>query len=290
MTIAVGHRNVASAAAGAVFLLGCFAVGVLTVRTSMALMLIYALGCLIIYLTKPQGMVWIALFLAFASLPAALHRSKDIGPVGIYDYQVAILLAIVFLIPLARLRFSAYVVPGGFLLTVAFFAAAGVAGGSDPVATAREAMFLCDLVTGFVLALLIVRTNYVRESMRVMAVVLWFSAGMMLASSLTGLRLEGRAESLQARDGKRTGDPAADPDPDARASGVGRAGGRADPWPRTVFDPSGAGGSRAGDHAAGDSHAPRLSCWRWRPVLRSWRVWGGRRCADRRCWPPSPRR
>lgn len=201
MTIAVGHRNVASAAAGAVFLLGCFAVGVLTVRTSMALMLIYALGCLIIYLTKPQGMVWIALFLAFASLPAALHRSKDIGPVGIYDYQVAILLAIVFLIPLARLRFSAYVVPGGFLLTVAFFAAAGVAGGSDPVATAREAMFLCDLVTGFVLALLIVRTNYVRESLRVLAVVLWFSAGMMLASSLTGLRLEGRAESLQAETG-----------------------------------------------------------------------------------------
>ena len=81
MTSAVGHRNVAAAAAvGALFLLGCFAVGVFAVRTSDGLILIGALGCLVIYLTKPQLMLWIALFLAFASLPAGLNIAKLIGP------------------------------------------------------------------------------------------------------------------------------------------------------------------------------------------------------------------
>ena len=155
-------------------------------------MLIGALACLVVYLTKPQRMVWIALFLAFASLPAGLPSAKLIGPVAIHAHQVALLLAIVFLIPLARLRFSAYALPGIFLLTVAFFAAAGMADGHDLERVIREASFLFEMVAGFVLALLIVRTNYVRESMRVMAVVLWFSAGMMLAGSLTGLRLAGR--------------------------------------------------------------------------------------------------
>ena len=167
----------------------------------MALILIGALGCLVVYLTKPQLMVWIALFLAFASLPAGLPIAKLIGPVAINAYQVAVLLAIVFLIPIARLRFSAYVLPGIFLLTVAFFAAAGMADGNDLKLVGREALLLCEMVAGFVLALLIVRTNYVRESIRVMAVVLWFSAGMVLAGSLTGLQLAGEAESLQRETG-----------------------------------------------------------------------------------------
>ena len=82
MTSAVGRRNVAAAAAaGAVFLLGCFTVGVFAVRTyPTALMLIGALACLVVYLTKPQRMVWIALFLAFASLPPGLrHRPTMLG-------------------------------------------------------------------------------------------------------------------------------------------------------------------------------------------------------------------
>ena len=42
----------------------------------------------------------------------------------------------------------------------------------------REALFLFEMVAGFVLALLIVRADYVREAIRVMAAVLWFSASM----------------------------------------------------------------------------------------------------------------
>src|SRR5262249_54474051 len=161
------HRNVLNVAGpvtlGAVFLLGCFTVGVVAGRSGIAqgLILIYGLGCLIVYLTRPHWLVAIALFLACASLPAELPTVKMIGPVSVYAHQVAVLLAIAFLIPLARLRFSAYVLPGIFLLTVALSAASGVAAGQDSAAVAREASSLCEMVAGFVFALLLVRTNYV---------------------------------------------------------------------------------------------------------------------------------
>lgn len=199
MTSAVGYRNVVTAAvAVAAFVLGSVAVGAFAVRstTSNALIVIFALVCLIVYLTEPRRMVWIALFLAFASLPESLNRSKAFGPLWIYDYQAAVLLAIVFLIPIARIRFSEYALPGGFLLTVAFFAVTGIASGHDHERVAREASFLCEMVGGVVLALLIVRTNYVRQTIRVMTAILWFSAGMILVSSLTGLRLAGRAAEV----------------------------------------------------------------------------------------------
>ena len=199
----VASRTFASTAGiGAVILLVCVTVGALTVRsTTEGLMLIGALGCLVIYLTGPHRMVWIALFLAFASLPAALPVGKVIGPVSIDAHQIAVLLAIAFLIPLARLRFSDFVLPGSLLLTVIFFTAIGLGAGHDPERIAREATFLCEVVAGFVLVLLIVRTGYVRQSIRVMAGVLWFSAAMIVASSLTGIRLAGRAESLQGETG-----------------------------------------------------------------------------------------
>jgi O-antigen ligase len=199
----VGRRNVAAAnVAGVVLVLGCFIVGVFAVRdTVRGAMLIAALASLVIYLTKPQWMAWIALILAFASLPPGLPVGNGLWPMSAYTYHVVLVLAIAFLVPRARLRFSAYVVPGIFFLTVAYFTAAGVVGGNDPKWVNREALFLFELVAGFVLALLIVRADYVREAIRVMGVVLWFSAGMILASSLTGLQLIGRAASLQAETG-----------------------------------------------------------------------------------------
>lgn len=189
-------------AAGAALVLGCFTVGVFAVRsTTEGLMLIGLLACFIVFLTGPQRMVSLALFLTFASLPAALHIGKVLGPISIYTYQVALVLAILFLIPAARLRFSRYTLPLMFLLTVLGFTAAGMARGNDLEATLREASFLCEVVAGFVLALLVVRTDYVKQSIRTMGVVMWFSACMIVLSSLTGLRLAGRSESLEGETG-----------------------------------------------------------------------------------------
>jgi O-antigen ligase len=186
---------------GAAFAFGCFVVGVFAVRdTIRGAMLIAALACLIIYLTKPQLMAWGALFLAFASLPE-LPLGNGMWPLGMYTYQVALILAIAFLIPQARLRFSEYLLPGIFLVTVAYFVAAGLTGGNDPARVNREALFLVELVAGFVLALLIVRASHVREAIWAIGAVLWFSAGMILLSSLTGMKLMGRAVSLQAETG-----------------------------------------------------------------------------------------
>jgi O-antigen ligase len=189
-------------ARGVVFALGCFLVGVFAARdVARGVMLLAALACLVIYLIRPQVMAWIALFLAFASLPPKLPVGNGLWPFGMYTYHVVLLLAIAFLIPRARLRFSEYLIPGIFLLTVAYFTVAGMAAGHDPERVSREALFLVEMVAGFVLALLIVRAGFVREAIRVTGVVLWFSAGMILASSLTGLELIGRSVSLEADTG-----------------------------------------------------------------------------------------
>jgi O-antigen ligase len=203
VTSLVGRRNVATVTvSGAMFVLGCFVVGGIAVRdTTRGVMLIGAMACVVVYLTKPQWMAWVALFLALASLPPGLPVGNGLWPMSAYTYQIALLVAIAFLIPHARLRFSAYVLPGIFLLTVAYFTAAGVAGGNVQKWVNHEALFLVELVAGFVLALLIVRTHHVRECIVVIAAVLWFSAAMILASSLTGLQLIGRAVSLQAETG-----------------------------------------------------------------------------------------
>ncbi len=203
MTSVVDRRNNAALiVSGAVIALGCFVVGAYAVRTPIrGWLMIGALVCVVVYLTRPQWMAWIALFLAFASLPAGIPLGNGSWPMSAYTYQVAVVAAIVFLVPLVRLRFSAYVLPGIFLLTVLLFAAAGKAAGHDPEIVAHEVLFLCEVIAGFVLALLIVRANYVREAIRVMAGVLWFSAGMLVVSSLTGLQLIGRVESLATETG-----------------------------------------------------------------------------------------
>ncbi|OBA68750.1 polymerase [Mycobacterium sp. 1554424.7] len=196
------HRLAMSGAALAAFALGCFAFGVLSVRnTTQGVMLIGLSFCLVIYWTRPASMIGVALFLAFAALPQGLHVAKVIGPVSISAYHVLLLLAICFVLPVVRLRFSEYLLPGMFVLTVAYFAAVGFVAGHTASVVVREATILLEMVIGLVLAMVIVYGNYVKLVIHTMVVTLWFSAGMAVASSSGGLRLAGRLESLQADTG-----------------------------------------------------------------------------------------
>jgi len=186
----------------AIVALGCFVFGMLVAHSPrQGVLLIGALAALLVFLTRPQLMVWIALFLAFASLPAPMGIAKMIGPLSVRPYQVAAILAICALIPIVRPRFSAFVLPGILFLTVMFFTATGIWVGNPLDRASNEALLLCELIVGYVLALLIVQAGYVKECTRVMAVVLWFSAGMLILSSLTGLELAARIESLAAMTG-----------------------------------------------------------------------------------------
>jgi hypothetical protein len=196
------QRLVLAGAVLGVFLFGCFLFGVLSVRnTTQGLMLIGAMFCLVVYWAKPEAMTWVALFLACAALPQGLHVAKVIGPVTIYAYHVILLLAICYLIPLVRPRFSDYLLPAIFASAVAFAAAAGFATGHEPQAIVHEAIFLLEMVGGFVVALLIVYGGYVKGVMYTMIVTLWFSAGMAVLSSSGALRLAGRLESMEATTG-----------------------------------------------------------------------------------------
>ncbi|OBG32744.1 O-antigen ligase family protein [Mycobacterium sp. E3198] len=196
------HRLAMSGAVLAVFALGCFVFGVLSVRnTTQGVMLIGLSFCLVIYWTRPATMIGVALFLAFAALPQGLHVAKVIGPVSINAYHVALALAICFALPAVRLRFSEYLLPGMFVMIVAYFAAVGFATGHSAPIIVREATFLLEMVGGFILALVIVYGDYVKLSIHAMVITLWFSAAMAVLSSSGGLRLAGRLESLQSDTG-----------------------------------------------------------------------------------------
>lgn len=58
---------------------------------------------------------------------------------------------------------------------------------------------MIEMAIGFVLAMFVVYSGHVRWSIRVMIVILWFSAAMAIISSLYAIRLAGRAESLEGR-------------------------------------------------------------------------------------------
>lgn len=145
-------RLVANAALLTAFVFACFLFGVLSVRlTTEGAMLIAATFCVVVYWVKPEGMVAVALIGAFAALPQGLHVGKVIGPAVIYAYLVAALLAICYLLPLARVRFSDYLLPGLFTLVVAFATVVGFQAGSSALVVWRESITLLEMVVGFVL-------------------------------------------------------------------------------------------------------------------------------------------
>jgi O-antigen ligase len=196
------HRLVVSGAMLAAFLLGCFAFGVLSVRnTTQGVMLIGASFCLVVYWIRPAIMIGVALFLSFAALPQGLHVAKVIGPVSINAYHVALVLAICFVLPAVRLHLSDYLLPGMFALVVVYFAVVGFEMGASPTVVVRETTYLLEMVGGFILALMIVYGRYVRLAIVAMAITLWFSAAMDVASSSGGIRLAGRLESLESDTG-----------------------------------------------------------------------------------------
>ena len=65
----------------------------------------------------------------------------------------------------------------------------------------HEALFLLEMIAGFLLAVLIVYGNYVKGVIHTITATLWFSAGMAVLSSSGALRLAGRLESLEASTG-----------------------------------------------------------------------------------------
>jgi O-antigen ligase len=196
------QRLALAAAVLGVFLLGCFLFGVLSVRnTTQGIMLIGVTFCLVVYWARPEAMLWLALFLSFAALPQGLHIAKVMGPVTIYASHVILILAICYLIPMVRPRFSNFFLPAMFALTVVYFAAVGYAIGHDAAAINHEVTFLLEMVAGFVLAVLIVYGNFIKGVMQAVAVTLWFSAGMAVLSSSGIIRLAGRLESLEGSTG-----------------------------------------------------------------------------------------
>lgn|GEM_PF-1744916 len=196
------HRLAVDGALLAMFAFGCFVFGILAVRrTTEGVLLTAALFCVVVYWVKPEGMVGVTLFGAFAALPEGLHVGKVFGPLTIYAYHLAAILAICYLIQAARPRSSDFLLPGILVAVVLCSTATGFATGHADLVVTREATTMLEMILGFVLALFVVYSGHVNWSIRVMIVILWFSAGMAIVSSLYAIRLAGRAESLEGTTG-----------------------------------------------------------------------------------------
>jgi hypothetical protein len=191
------ERRVIDTVTVAAFLFGCFVFGIMAVRTTVyGLLLIGALFCLVLYWVKPQIMVSVALFLSFAALPEGLHIGKVFGPIPVYAYHVALILALCYLIPIVRPHLSMFRLPAMFVVTVIFFAEVGLAADNATDRVVHEAMYMLELVIGLVLALLIVYCDYIKGTMYAVGGTLWFSAGMVIAGSFHSIQLAGRSESM----------------------------------------------------------------------------------------------
>ncbi|WP_297701578.1 O-antigen ligase family protein [Mycobacterium sp.] len=198
------HRLAVDGVLLAAFAFGCFVFGILSVRrTTEGVLLTAALFCVVVYWVKPEGMVGVTLFGAFAALPEGLHVGKVFGPLTIYAYHVAAVLAICYLIPSVKTRFSDYLLPGIVVMTVLWSAATGFMVGHAALVVFRESTTMLEMALGFVLAMFVVYGGHVKWSIRVMIVILWFSAGMAILSSLFAIRLAGRAESLEGTTGRQ---------------------------------------------------------------------------------------
>jgi len=183
-------------------MVGCIVFGALIVRAPlMALVLLGVVGGLVIYIAAPQWMAYLAMFAAFAALPSSVPSGKTFGIVAIFAHEVLIFLAITFLIPLNRKRMSSLDIlstPLIFGAAVMFSVAVGVLNGNEPKWIFEEARSLFMLAAGFMLGALLIGANLVRQSIRVVAVTLWFSAPMVLLASTTGLAVRGRNEGLSS--------------------------------------------------------------------------------------------
>jgi O-antigen ligase len=110
-------------------------------------------------------------------------------------------LAICYLIPTVRPRALDFLLPGLLVLTVVWSTITGFETGHADLVVMRESTTMIEMAIGFVLALFVVYGGHVKFSIRVMIVILWFSAGMAIVSSLFAIRLAGRAESLEGATG-----------------------------------------------------------------------------------------
>lgn len=196
-----------NAAAFVALTLVCFMSGALAVRAPLsALVLIGAVGCLVIWLTGPHWMAFIALTVSFTAVPAAVPAGKVIGDVGIFVHEILLLLAIAFLIPFIRGRTSIFALPVGFVMLVVVPAVAtGLVRGNEFRMIVWEARPLLMIAAGFLLSILLINFGFLRQAIKLTGLILWFSAIMVMIGSSTGLQIRGRNESLVDVTGRLVG-------------------------------------------------------------------------------------
>lgn len=146
---------------------------------------------------RPRVTVPLAVIAAFATMPVGVPVVwyPSSASVGIPIYEPLLLAAAVYA------RVSSRPTPKVGRRAVVFSMAIILSGllgwtmGNDMERTVLEAKLLLDMVLAFYVAAAFMETPIAKTTSRVVAGVLWWSAGLVVVGSLTGLELQGRAET-----------------------------------------------------------------------------------------------
>lgn len=185
----------------------CFMCGALTVRSPlMGVTLVGVFLCLVVYVVQAHWMVWIALFAAYATLPAGVPKGKLIGGTIIYAYEIFFFLAILYLTLSRRERFPVFVLPWVYLLAVVPTAVTGYVNGHETAWIIAEFRPFVMLAAGFTLAELVIRCGIAALAARVISIILWVSALMVVAASFGLVKLQSGERGLVGADGSGIGE------------------------------------------------------------------------------------
>lgn len=189
------------ASAGVAILVTCFVLGYAAGRSPMAgIALIGLCGFLILYATDPQWTVWMALFAAFVTLPESIPTGKLVGNIVIAASDVVVILAIATLLTL-RDRKPIPALPWLYAFVILVAVIVGYFNGNSLSWLYVEGRNVFMLVPGFVFASLVIGCGLTGQAIRAIGAVLWVSAGLVVVSAATGLKLHGRDSTVAGADG-----------------------------------------------------------------------------------------
>lgn len=144
---------------------------------------------------RPAMAVYLAIALGFTTFPAIVPYDISLGSTTIFLYEPFLLLAALWsfvFLPTPRRSIGGLAL---FLFVIVIAAMRGLLLGHPTIEIIGDARGMVMVSLSFIVASHIFHSPYAPTALRVIKWSLWFSAGIVLLSSITGLEVTGRMES-----------------------------------------------------------------------------------------------
>jgi len=163
--------------------------------------------CAAISICNPRFMVHLLIVVAFLAKPAFLPETVKVGPVGLYVYEVLLILTIIWIVLDGSSRLSGVspaillrktgtpaLLLGVFLLSTALAGAQGYLRGVFLPILATDMRGIADMAAGFCIALYLYFQENPKQYLRTFLWVVIASCAIIILAAATGIELQGRSE------------------------------------------------------------------------------------------------